>query len=175
MPNSSSSPADLTETPDLIIRGRRVVTSEGERSAAIHVRGGRISAITAFDDSPMRRRHARCSRLRRDARHCRHPCSHQRTGPHGMGRFFDGHPSGGSRRNHHSDRDAAQQHSCDDDRGRLPRKTGSGSGKTLGGRWFLGRCRSRKCQRTSSAVGKRRFWVQMLSRAERRRGIRACH
>src|SRR6266481_8678129 len=53
MPNSPSSPADLAETPDLTVRGRRVVTSEGERAAAIHVRGGRISAITAFDDSPM--------------------------------------------------------------------------------------------------------------------------
>lgn len=52
MPNSSSSPVDLTETPDLIIRGRRVVTSEGERSAAIHVRGGLISRIGSFDDAP---------------------------------------------------------------------------------------------------------------------------
>jgi allantoinase len=52
MPNSPSSPADLTEIPDLIVRGRRVVTSEGERAAAIHVRGGLISAITSFDDAP---------------------------------------------------------------------------------------------------------------------------
>src|SRR5580693_835308 len=52
MPNSPSSPADLTEVPDLIVRGRRVVTSEGERAAAIRVRGGVISAITAFDDLP---------------------------------------------------------------------------------------------------------------------------
>jgi allantoinase len=52
MPNPSSSPADLTEIPDLIVRGRRVVTSEGERAAAIRVRGGVISAITAFDDLP---------------------------------------------------------------------------------------------------------------------------
>ena len=52
MPNPSSSPADLTEIPDLIVRGRRVVTSEGERAAAIRVRGGVISAIAAFDDLP---------------------------------------------------------------------------------------------------------------------------
>src|ERR1700749_3705960 len=52
MPNPSSSPADLTEVPDLIVRGRRVVTSEGERAAAIRVRGGVISAIAAFDDLP---------------------------------------------------------------------------------------------------------------------------
>jgi allantoinase len=52
MPNSPSSPADLTEVPDLIVRGRRVVTSEGERAAAIRVRSGVISAITAFDDLP---------------------------------------------------------------------------------------------------------------------------
>ena len=52
MPNLSSSPADLAEIPDLIVRGRRVVTPEGERAAAIHVRGGAISAVTAFDDLP---------------------------------------------------------------------------------------------------------------------------
>jgi allantoinase len=52
MPNSPSSPADLTEIPDLIVRGRRVIAPEGERSAAIHVRGGVIAAITAFDDLP---------------------------------------------------------------------------------------------------------------------------
>jgi allantoinase len=52
MPNSPCSPADLTEVPDLIVRGRRVVTSEGERAAAIRVRGGVISAIAAFDDLP---------------------------------------------------------------------------------------------------------------------------
>src|SRR5579864_6738691 len=52
MPNLPNSLADLTEIPDLIVRGRRVVTLEGERAAAIHVRGGVISAITAFDDLP---------------------------------------------------------------------------------------------------------------------------
>ncbi len=53
MPNPSSSQSELTGRPDLIVRGRRVIAPEGERAAAIHVRGGRISAITAFDDSPM--------------------------------------------------------------------------------------------------------------------------
>src|SRR6201981_255526 len=52
MPNSPSSPPDLTEIPDLIVRGRRVVTSEGERAASIHVRGGLISRISSFDDAP---------------------------------------------------------------------------------------------------------------------------
>jgi allantoinase len=52
MPNSPSSPADLTETPDLIVRGRRVIAPEGGRAAAIHVRGGVITAISAFDDLP---------------------------------------------------------------------------------------------------------------------------
>jgi len=52
MPNSPNSPADLTEIPDLIVRGRRVIAPEGDRSAAIHVRGGVIAAITAFDDLP---------------------------------------------------------------------------------------------------------------------------
>ena len=52
MPNSPSSPPDLTEIPDLIVRGRRVVTSEGERAASIHVRGGLISRIRSFEDAP---------------------------------------------------------------------------------------------------------------------------
>jgi allantoinase len=38
--------------PDIIVRGKRVVTSEGERAAAIHIRGGIIIAITNFDDVP---------------------------------------------------------------------------------------------------------------------------
>jgi allantoinase len=50
MTSSPNSPPDITETPDLIVRGRRVVTPEGEHAAAIHVRGGLISSITAFDD-----------------------------------------------------------------------------------------------------------------------------
>jgi allantoinase len=35
---------------DLVVRGRRVVTPEGERAAAIHVRGGVIAAVSAYDD-----------------------------------------------------------------------------------------------------------------------------
>jgi allantoinase len=34
------------------VRGKRVITPEGERAAAIHVRGGVILAITAFDNIP---------------------------------------------------------------------------------------------------------------------------
>jgi allantoinase len=52
MSNPSSSPPELTGIPDLVVRGRRVITPEGESAAAIHVRGGVISAITAFDDLP---------------------------------------------------------------------------------------------------------------------------
>ncbi|HEY0547634.1 MAG TPA: allantoinase AllB [Pyrinomonadaceae bacterium] len=36
--------------PDLIIRGRRVVTNETIAPAAIHIKGGVISAVTDFDD-----------------------------------------------------------------------------------------------------------------------------
>jgi allantoinase len=35
---------------NLVVRGRRVITPEGERSAAIHVREGVIAALTAFDE-----------------------------------------------------------------------------------------------------------------------------
>ncbi|MFZ0581979.1 MAG: allantoinase AllB [Candidatus Acidiferrales bacterium] len=48
-PHSNSSPA-LGATDDLIVRGRRVVTPEGERAAAIHVRGGAITALSEFND-----------------------------------------------------------------------------------------------------------------------------
>ncbi|SDP05318.1 allantoinase [Klenkia soli] len=36
----------------MIVRARRVVLPEGERPAAVHVEGGRIVAVTAFDDAP---------------------------------------------------------------------------------------------------------------------------
>src|SRR5688500_8521387 len=39
-------------SPDLVIRGRRVLTPEGSAPAAVHVRGGVIEAVTAFDDVP---------------------------------------------------------------------------------------------------------------------------
>jgi allantoinase len=52
MPNRQSPPPDLVGIPDLIVRGKRVLTHEGERSATIHVRGGLIAAVGAFDDIP---------------------------------------------------------------------------------------------------------------------------
>src|SRR6267154_18136 len=36
--------------PDLIVRGSRVVTPEGERAASIHIHGGVIEKISNFDD-----------------------------------------------------------------------------------------------------------------------------
>jgi allantoinase len=36
----------------LVVRARRVVLPEGECSAAVHSEGGRITAVTAFDDAP---------------------------------------------------------------------------------------------------------------------------
>ncbi|MGD0963525.1 MAG: allantoinase AllB [Candidatus Acidiferrales bacterium] len=50
MPNVSSVPVIPTDQPDLIVRGNRVVTPEGERAASIQIRGGTIAAITRFDD-----------------------------------------------------------------------------------------------------------------------------
>jgi allantoinase len=52
MPNSTSQPPDLVRTPDLIVRGHRVVTSDGERAAAIHIRAGSIAGITTYEDVP---------------------------------------------------------------------------------------------------------------------------
>jgi len=52
MPNPPSPLAGSGAPPDLIVRGKRVITPEGERAAAIHIRGGAIVAITAFDEIP---------------------------------------------------------------------------------------------------------------------------
>jgi allantoinase len=38
--------------PELIVRGNRVVTPDGERAAAIHIRHGVIARISGFDDVP---------------------------------------------------------------------------------------------------------------------------
>jgi allantoinase len=37
---------------DLIVRSRRVITPQGERAAAIHIRGEAIAAISEYDDAP---------------------------------------------------------------------------------------------------------------------------
>ena len=50
MHNSSETLRSSPAAADLIVRGRRVVTPEGERAAAIHVRGGVIAAVTALDE-----------------------------------------------------------------------------------------------------------------------------
>jgi len=36
--------------PDLVVRGRRVVTPRGTRPAAIHIRGGKIIGVVGYDD-----------------------------------------------------------------------------------------------------------------------------
>jgi allantoinase len=53
MQNSSESPKSSPPAADLIVRGKRVVTPEGERAAAIHVRAGVVSAVTAFNEFPL--------------------------------------------------------------------------------------------------------------------------
>ncbi|HUA00793.1 MAG TPA: allantoinase AllB [Candidatus Aquilonibacter sp.] len=51
MPNPSS-PANSAASPDLVLRGKRVITPEGERAATIHIHGSAIVAIAAFDEIP---------------------------------------------------------------------------------------------------------------------------
>src|ERR1700687_816254 len=53
MPNPDQTSGSSPSPPEFIIRGRRVITSEGQRPASIHIRGGVIAAITTFDDIPM--------------------------------------------------------------------------------------------------------------------------
>jgi allantoinase len=50
MQNSSDTSRRSAGVADLIVRGKRVVTPEGERAAAIHVRGGVIAAVSEFDE-----------------------------------------------------------------------------------------------------------------------------
>lgn len=50
MQNSSETSRSSPAAADLIVRGKRVITPEGERAAAIHVRGGVIAAISGFDE-----------------------------------------------------------------------------------------------------------------------------
>jgi allantoinase len=52
MPTPPKSPANIPGAPDLIVRGKRVVTPEGEKPAAIHIRRGVITAVSGFDDIP---------------------------------------------------------------------------------------------------------------------------
>ena len=50
MQNSLETSRNSPAAPDLIVRGKRVITPEGERAAAIHVRGGVIAAVSRFDE-----------------------------------------------------------------------------------------------------------------------------
>jgi allantoinase len=52
MPNPDSPIANPSMPPDLVVRSKRVVTPEGERAAAIQIRGGAIAVISVFDDFP---------------------------------------------------------------------------------------------------------------------------
>ena len=46
----ASSPNISAGSPDLIVRGNHVLTAEGERAAAIYIRGGVIEDVASFDD-----------------------------------------------------------------------------------------------------------------------------
>src|ERR1700741_1788731 len=50
MADSPQKPEQTGGAPDLIVRGRRVITPGGERAAAIHIRKGGITEISRFDD-----------------------------------------------------------------------------------------------------------------------------
>src|SRR5579863_7362050 len=50
MPTHSDSSGGPIGDADLIVRGNRVVTPDGERAASIHIRGGVIEKISDFED-----------------------------------------------------------------------------------------------------------------------------
>jgi allantoinase len=52
MQSASENPRSSPAAADLIVRGKRVITPEGERAAAIHVRAGAIAAISAYGEVP---------------------------------------------------------------------------------------------------------------------------
>src|SRR5689334_21485413 len=50
MPDHSTISGSAEGEPNLVVRGKRVVTAGGERAASIHIRGGMIDRISGFDD-----------------------------------------------------------------------------------------------------------------------------
>lgn len=50
MQNPPNLPTNPATAPDLIVRGKRVISPEGERAAAIHIRGGTITGVTEFGE-----------------------------------------------------------------------------------------------------------------------------
>jgi allantoinase len=50
MSNTPHMPGDSGGQPDLLVRGKRVITPEGERAAAIDIRSGVIAGISEYDD-----------------------------------------------------------------------------------------------------------------------------
>ena len=52
MPDHSDISGGSSGKVDLIIRGNRVLTPDGERSASIHIQGGAIAKISGIDDIP---------------------------------------------------------------------------------------------------------------------------
>jgi allantoinase len=54
MQNSLQTPEKPDSEPDLVVRGKRIITPEGERAAAIQIHEGTIVRISAYDDIPAR-------------------------------------------------------------------------------------------------------------------------
>jgi allantoinase len=52
MTELSANPKGTPEMPDLVVRSRRVLTSQGEYPAAIHIRDGIIQRVTPYEDVP---------------------------------------------------------------------------------------------------------------------------
>ena len=52
MPGHLEMSGGFTSEADLVVRGKRVVTPDGERSSSIHIRSGVIAKISRFDDVP---------------------------------------------------------------------------------------------------------------------------
>ena len=156
----------------LVVRARRVVLPDGERAAAVHTEDGRITAVTAFDDAPVRRRDPR-RRRGAAARAGRQPRARQRTGAHRVGGLRHRDPRRDRRRRHHDRRHAPQLDPADDHRRRVARETRDGERPGRGRRRVLGRRRAGQPRPAPAAARGGRRRVQVLPARLRRPGVPA--
>ena len=174
MPNPSNSPANPVTSVDLVVRGKRVVTPEGERRAAIHIRAGTIAAVSEFNEIP-----AGCAIYEAGDSivmpgivdthvHINEP---GRTEWEGFSSATRAAAAGGVTTLIEMPLNSIPATTT---AAAYREKLAAASGKIVGGRGILGRRGAGKRFRVAAVVGSGRIRLQMFSGAERRRRIRAC-
>ena len=157
------------ESFDLVIRGRRVLTTAGIAAREVGVRGGKIVAIEPLGNGLAGRRGHRTRRRRNpDPRPGGHPRPRQRARPHRVGGLRLRHPRRGGRRRDHHHRHAAELHPAHHQRGRPQAQARGGRGPGVRGRRVLGRRRPGQQGRPPPAARRGRLRLQVLPAALRR-------